>query len=253
MALVTGAGSGIGAALAQTLSKAGYTTIFSDLDPDSARESAQTMEAKGLDAMALQLDITNDQQITDAVAQISRRFGRLDILINNAGMQHVASLENFPPERWRMLIDVLLTGPAMLCRAALPFMREQNYGRIINIGSIHSLIASPYKSAYVTAKHGLLGFSKTLALETAAADITINTVCPSYVQTPLVERQIGNLALENQISEEQVVEEIMLAPMPKKAFIAVDELSGAMMFLLSPAAKHLTGQAIAIDGGWTAQ
>ncbi|MEH6515319.1 MAG: 3-hydroxybutyrate dehydrogenase [Halioglobus sp.] len=252
-ALVTGAGSGIGLALARDLANNGYTVILSDANYQAVEIAAERLKLENKAASAIQLDVTNDQHIADAIAAIESDLGRIDLLVNNAGVQHVASLEEFPVERWRFLTDVLLVGPAMLTRAVLPMMRQQNYGRIVNIGSIHSLVASPYKSAYVAAKHGLIGFSKAMALETADQDITINTLCPSYVNTPLVEKQIADQARENGITEAQVMDEIMLAPMPKKSFIDVKEMFGALNFLLSPAAKNMTGQQIVLDGGWTAR
>ena len=175
------------------------------------------------------------------------------MLINNAGLQYVAPIEDYPPERWQQLIAVMLTGAALMTRAALPAMRRKGFGRIVNIGSIHALVASPYKSAYVAAKHGLVGFSKSVALETRECDITINTVCPSYVKTPLVDTQIEALAVRHQLTQEQVIEEIMLEPMPKRQFIGLDELAGTVEFLLSPPARNITGQCITLDGGWTAQ
>ncbi len=187
------------------------------------------------------------------MAQTEAEFGRIDILVNNAGVQHVAALEDFPVDRWKLLTEVLLVGPAMLTRAVLPIMRRQNYGRIVNIGSIHSLVASVHKSAYVAAKHGLLGFSKVVALETANQDITINTICPSYVKTPLVDRQIASQAREHGIEEDEVINKIMLEPMPKKSFIAMDELLGAVDYLTGTAARNMTGQQIVLDGGWTAR
>ena len=174
-------------------------------------------------------------------------------MINNAGIQHVAKLEEFPGEKWQQLINIMLVAPAMLTQALLPTMRSKNYGRIINIGSVHSLIASPYKSAYVAAKHGLLGFSKTLALETGDCDVTINTLCPAYVKTPLVEKQIAAQAKEHGMSEEDVINKIMLEPMPKKSFIDIDELASSAAFLMDNSARNITGQTIVIDGGWTAR
>jgi 3-hydroxybutyrate dehydrogenase len=177
----------------------------------------------------------------------------IDVLVNNAGLQHVAPLEEFPIPRWEFLVSVMLTGVARLTRSVLPGMRGRGFGRVINIGSIHSLVASPYKSAYVAAKHGLLGFSKAIALETAGTDITVNTICPSYVKTPLVERQIADQARARGIPESEVVQKVMLAPMPKGVFVGVDELAGIVTFLVSAAARNITGQAIVVDGGWTAQ
>ncbi len=177
----------------------------------------------------------------------------LDILVNNAGLQYVASLEAFSMERWNLLVQVMLVGVARLTRAALPGMRERGYGRIINIGSIHSLVASPFKSAYVAAKHGLVGFSKVIALETAGTDITVNTICPSYVKTPLVDSQIAEQARVRGMAESEVVDTVMLQPMPKRVFIGIDELSAIAAFLASPAARNITGQTIVVDGGWTAQ
>ena len=172
-------------------------------------------------------------------------------MVNNAGIQHVARLEDFPLSTWQKIVDVLLTGPARMCKMLLPQMRAAGFGRIVNIGSIHGIVASPFKSAYVAAKHGLIGFSKVMALETADSDITINTICPAYVKTPLVAKQIKDQALEHGISEEEVISKIMLEPMPKKSFIDIDEIAETVCFLVSDAAKNMTGQALVLDGGWT--
>jgi 3-hydroxybutyrate dehydrogenase len=168
-------------------------------------------------------------------------------------LQYVANLEDFPQDRWDLLLRVMLNGACMMTRAILPGMRRHGFGRIVNIGSIHSLVASPFKSAYVSAKHGLLGFSKVVALETAETNITINTICPSYVRTPLVDKQIANQAREHGIGEDEVIREIMLKPMPKSCFISIEELYGIVAFLISDCARNITGQAITVDGGWTAR
>ncbi|HWG67111.1 MAG TPA: 3-hydroxybutyrate dehydrogenase [Rhodanobacteraceae bacterium] len=246
--LVTGAGSGIGAGIAHELAKAGHRVVVTDLDAAAARKVADEICAAGADAIAL--DVTSDASVEAMVKTLPRQ---VDVLVNNAGLQFVSRLEDFPIEKWALLVDVMLTGVARLTRALLPGMRERNFGRIVNTGSVHSLVASPFKSAYVAAKHGLLGFSKVMALETADADITINTICPAYVKTPLVEKQIADQARTHGISEGQVVNEIMLKPMPKRAFIGIDEIAGIVAFLISPAARNITGQTIVVDGGWTAQ
>ncbi|MCW1981279.1 3-hydroxybutyrate dehydrogenase [Xanthomonas arboricola] len=248
--LITGAGSGIGAGLATVLAADGHHLLVSDADLAAAEQTTQQVRAAGGSAEALALDVTDERSIAQALAAASRAP---EVLVNNAGLQHVAPLEEFPMQRWALLVDVMLTGAARLSRAVLPGMRAGGYGRIVNIGSIHSLVASPYKGAYVAAKHGLIGLSKVLALETADCDITANTLCPSYVRTPLVERQIADQARTRGIAEDEVIREVMLKPMPKGAFIEYDELAGTVAFLMSRAARNLTGQAIAIDGGWTAQ
>jgi len=245
--LITGAGSGIGKGLAQALGAEGHRLLVTDLRQQAAERVAEEIRAAGGEADARVLDVSD----ADSIAALAGES--VDVLINNAGLQHVASIETFPPEKFDQLIQVMLTGAAMLTRAVLPGMREQGFGRVINIGSIHSLVASPYKSAYVAAKHGLLGFSKVVALETADTDITINTVCPSYVLTPLVEQQIADQARANGISEQDVIDEIMLKPMPKGAFISLEELAGVCTFLISAAARNITGQTITVDGGWTAR
>jgi 3-hydroxybutyrate dehydrogenase len=233
--LITGAGGGLGQGLARHFHAAGHDIVATDVAP-----------AEGVPPVRA-LDVTSDADVA-AVARLP-----VDLLVNNAGLQHVAPLEDFPQERWERLIDVMLCGAARLTRAVLPGMRSRGYGRIVMIGSIHSLVASPYKSAYVAAKHGLLGFAKAIALETADCDVTVNTVCPSYIRTPLVDAQIAAQARSHGITEEEVIQRIMLEPMPKKAFITIEEVAGAIEFLISPAARNITGQTITIDGGWTAR
>jgi len=240
-ALITGAASGIGLAIGKDLAEQGYTVFLSDCNFSAAQSTCKELSRRGLKVFAQKLDVTSDADIANSIESITAKTGQIDVLVNNAGIQYVSRLEDFPTDRWKLLNDILLVGPAMLTRAALPLMRAQNFGRIVNIGSIHSLVASPNKSAYVAAKHGLLGFSKVVALETANQDITINTVCPSYVNTPLVEMQIANQAKENGISAEEVIHNIMLEPMPKKSFIEMDELTGAVNYLISNAARNMTG------------
>ncbi len=248
--LITGGASGIGFGMAQGFASNGYCVTLSDINNEALeRAVASLRETHNAEVYGLELDVTDSEQIASAPSRVVKP---VDVLINNAGIQFVSALEQFPEETWRLIIDILLTGPAMLTKAFLPHMYSQGFGRIINVGSIHSLVASPYKSAYVSAKHGILGFSKTIALESAEHDVTINTLCPSYVKTPLVENQIAAQAKNHNISEEEVIHDIMLKPMPKKAFIALSELADTALFLCSPSAKNITAQAITIDGGWTA-
>jgi 3-hydroxybutyrate dehydrogenase len=248
--LITGAASGIGAGLAAELARSGHHMILSDLKLDDVAPVAAKIRATGGQAEAVALDVTSDDSVAAALRSLS---GPVDVLVNNAGLQYVAPLEQFPIAKWEHLVQVMLIGVARLTRAVLSGMRERGFGRIINVGSIHSLVGSPYKSAYVAAKHGLVGLSKVLALETADVDITINTICPSYVKTPLVDKQIADQARTRGIPEAQVISQIMLQPMPKGVFIGFDELAGITAFLTSPAARNITGQTIVVDGGWTAQ
>ena len=252
-AVITGAASGIGLAISKDLARQSYNVILSDVNLRSLQAIVDELLKEDLHVLAQQLDVTSDSDISTMIKLLEQQGGHADILINNAGVQHVSKLEDFPVDRWKELNDILLVGPAMLTRAVLPLMRQHNYGRIINIGSIHSLVASPNKSAYVAAKHGLLGFSKVVALETANQNITINTLCPSYVKTALVEMQIARQAKEHGIPEDEVIHKIMLEPMPKKSFIALDEITGAVNYLISDAARNMTGQELVLDGGWTAR
>ncbi len=247
--LITGAGSGIGKGLAELAAGNGWQLIVTDLDRLAAEEAARAIVAEEGTAEAFELDVTSSDSIRLVMEAMAGR--RVDVLINNAGLQYVANLEDFPQDRWDLLVRIMLNGACMMTRAVLPGMKRHGFGRIVNIGSIHSLVASPFKSAYVSAKHGLLGFSKVVALETAQTDITINTICPSYVRTPLVDKQIANQAKEHGISEDEVIREIMLQPMPKGSFISIEELYGIVAFLVSDCARNITGQAITVDGGWT--
>lgn len=249
--LITGAASGIGAGLAVHLAESGHRLVVTDLDRTGAAAVAHGIEAAGGRALAAGVDVADAAAVRALFSDPNT--GPIDVLINNAGLQHVSRLEEFDPARWQLLINVMLVGAANTMRAALPGMRARGHGRIVNIGSIHSLIASPYKSAYVAAKHGLIGLAKTVALETADTDVTVNTICPAYVRTPLVDRQIAQQAVEHGLPAERVIGEIMLKPMPKKAFVTIAEIAAAVEYFIGDNARNVTGQALALDGGWTAQ
>lgn len=248
-ALITGAASGIGLGIARELAQKGLKVIVTDLQQAGVDQAVAQLTADGALCEGFKLDVTSDQDLQQLMSSLHNQ--RVDVLINNAGIQHVSRLEDFPMEKWQLIIEVLLTAPARLSKAFLPGMREQGFGRIVNIGSLHGVVASPFKSAYVAAKHGLLGFSKVLALETADTDITINTICPAYVKTPLVEKQIADQAKTHNISEDEVINRIMLEPMPKKAFIDIAEIAHIADFLIDENARNITGQALVVDGGWT--
>jgi 3-hydroxybutyrate dehydrogenase len=249
--LITGAASGLGRGLAQQLATKGHRLFLADLQLAAIRETLESLGGNALRASAHQMDVTSSSAIESFFTSIGEE--RIDVVINNAGLQHVSPIESFAEEKWDRLLDVMLKGAFLLTQKSVPRMRKNGFGRIVNIGSIHSLVASPFKSAYVAAKHGLLGLSKAVALECASADITMNTICPAYVRTPLVDAQIRSQAAAHAISEQDVIDKIMLEPMPKKAFITIEEIAATVEFLMSHEARNITGQTIVIDGGWTAR
>lgn len=247
--LITGAASGIGYGVAKSMGLKGHDIIITDINQQRVDEALSLLAKDGVTATGFPLDVTSSEDLDNLMANLDGV--RIDVLINNAGIQHVSRLEDFPMDKWQLILDVLLVGPTRSCQKMLPKMRAQGFGRIINIGSIHGLVASPFKSAYVAAKHGLIGFSKVIALETADTDITINTICPAYVKTALVEKQIADQAKQHGMSEADVVDKIMLEPMPKKSFIDIEEIAHTVEFLASSQARNMTGQALVLDGGWT--
>jgi 3-hydroxybutyrate dehydrogenase len=248
-ALVTGAASGIGRAIAQDLSDHGACVLVADLNEDEGQALAASLPR----AVFQRADVTSRDDCRALVDRAEREWGGVDVLVNNAGVQHVAPVEEFPEDRWEQLIRILLIAPFLLTKYALPHMYARGWGRIINMASVHALVASPYKSAYISAKHGLLGFTRTVALEAGDKGVTCNAICPSYVRTPLVDRQIDDLARENHIPREEVVEKIMLAPAARKKLLEPAEVAALATFLCSEAAAGITGSAQAIDCGWTAR
>ena len=254
-AIVTGSTSGIGLAIAQALAGAGAGITMNGLgDRDEIEAKRAALERDfGVGAIYSEANMTRPPEIVRMVRDATERFGSVDILVNNAGIQHVAPVDEFPPEKWDEIIAVNMSSAFHATRATLPGMRERGWGRIINLASAHGLVASPYKSAYVAAKHGVIGLTKTVALETAEDGITCNAICPGYVKTPLVEAQIPDIARLREVSEEDVVRNVMLAGQPTKRFVGLDELGGLAVFLCSDHAASITGAALQIDGGWTVQ
>ena len=248
-ALVTGAASGIGRAIAQDLTDHGACVLLADLNTDAGEALARELPR----AVFQRADVSSRVDCRGLVDRAQDEWGGVDILVNNAGVQHIAPVEEFPEDRWEQLLRILLVAPFLLTRYAIPHMYARGWGRIVNISSIHGLVASPYKSAYVSAKHGLIGFTRTVALEAGDKGVTCNAICPSYVRTPLVERQIDDLARENGISREAVVGDIMLAPAAIKRLLEPSEVAALATFLCSDAAAGITGSAQAIDCGWTAR
>lgn len=248
-ALVTGAANGIGLAVAEDLAARGAKVLLGDLNEEAGQAAAGRIAG----ALFQRADVSSREQCQALVERAKREWGRLDILVNNAGVQHVSPVEEFPEDRWEQLIRIMLIGPFLLTRYALPLMYEKRWGRIINVSSLHGLVASPYKSAYVSAKHGLMGLTKTVALEAADKGVTVNAVCPAYVRTPLVEKQIADQARVHGISEAEVVEKIMLAPAAVKRLLEPSEVAAYIGFLCSEAAGGITGSAQVMDCGWTAR
>jgi len=248
-ALVTGAASGIGQAIAEALGAQGARVLVSDLDEAGARAVAGRIPG----AIAQRADVSSREDCRTLVERAQKEWGRLDILVNNAGLQHVSPVEEFPEDKWELMIRIMLVGPFLLTRYALPLMYARKWGRILNISSLHGVVASPYKSAYISAKHGLMGLTKTVALEAADKGVTVNALCPSYVRTPLVEKQIADQARVNHMSEADVIEKIMLAPAAVKRLLEPSEVAAYATFLCSDAAGGITGAAQMMDCGWTAR
>ena len=249
-AVITGSNSGIGLGVARELAKAGANVVlnsFTDREEDHAL-AAEIAQVCGVEAKYVQADMSKAEDCRRLVVEA----GGCDILINNAGIQHVAPVQEFPTAKWEAIIAINLSSAFHTTAAAVTGMRERGYGRIINIASAHGLTASPYKSAYVAAKHGIVGLTKTIGLETARDPITCNAICPGYVLTPLVEAQIPDTMKEYNMSREDVIEQVMLQRQPSKEFATVEQLGGTAVFLCSDAAAQITGTTISVDGGWTA-
>ena len=247
VAIVTGAASGIGLATAEMLAKEGARVVLADIN----EAQLEAVSAKiGADALAV--DLGKREGCRELADYAMKQHGRIDILVNVAGIQNVASVEDFPEERWDFMIALMLTAPFLLTKYAWPSMRQNGWGRVINLNSIHGLVASEFKSAYVSAKHGLMGLTKTAALEGGPCGITVNSICPAYVRTPLVDNQIEAQAQNHGISKEEVVSKIMLQKAAIKTMLEPETIAEAVKFLCSDAAANITGTAFTIDGGWTA-
>ncbi|MDV6376957.1 3-hydroxybutyrate dehydrogenase [Sporosarcina sp. GW1-11] len=247
---ITGAAQGIGLEISKAFSEAGALVVLTDLNEEKVKEAAVTI---GGNAIGLKCDVTKEVDIQQAIDEAIAHFGRIDILINNAGMQHVSMLEDFPTEKFELLVKIMLTAPFITTKLVLPHMRKQKFGRILNMASINGLIGFAGKAAYNSSKHGVIGLTKVAALETATDGITVNAICPGYVDTPLVRNQLEDLANVRGVAMESVLEEIIYPLVPQKRLLDVNEVADLALYLSSDSAKGITGQAVVLDGGYTVQ
>ena len=247
IAVVTGAASGIGLAIAQALAGKGNQVVLADVN-----EEAGTREAEKIGGFFIKADLSTQQGCRALADAVLAKYGRCDILVNNAGIQHVAPIEDFPEEKWNFIINLMLTAPFLLCKYFWPSMKENSWGRVINLNSVHGLRASEFKVAYISAKHGMTGLTKTLALEGAKFGITVNNICPGYVRTPLVDGQIEDQAKTHGISREEVLEKVLLKKQAIKRMVEPSELGEAVLYICSDAARCMTGVSLTIDCGWSA-
>ena len=253
-ALVTGGNSGIGAAIALALAEAGAKVAVNYVGhPEAADALVQTIKQKHGEAISLQADVSDPQAVGELFRQMDKAWGGIDILINNAGIQVVAPIEDFPPEKWDAVLAINLSSAFHTIRAATPGMKAQKWGRIVNTASAHSLVASPFKSAYVAAKHGLAGLTKTVALELATFGVTCNCISPGYVWTPLVENQIPETMKARNLTRDQVINDVLLHAQPTKQFVTSEQVAALAVYLCSDNAAQITGANLSIDGGWTAE
>lgn len=253
-AIVTGGTSGIGLAMVRAFAAEGANVVLNGIGDaaENARTAAGVAEEYRVKAVHSPADMSKPDEIEAMIREMEESFGSIDILVNNAGIQFVSPIEEFPAEKWNQIIAINLSSAFHTIRHTVPGMKRRGWGRIINLASAHSLVASPYKSAYVAAKHGLAGLTKTIALETAESGITVNAISPGYVWTPLVESQIPDTMKARGLTKEQVIEDVLLKAQPTKQFVTVDQLGALAVFLCSDAASQMTGANISMDGGWTA-
>ena len=250
---ITGAASGIGLAISRTFAEKGATVVLTDRDEKSMDKAVAQLKAENLEVTSIVCDVTDETHIKSAIDQTYQKYSRIDILINNAGLQYISPIEDFPTAQFELLLKVMLTAPFIAIKHVFPVMKKQAFGRIINMASVNGLIGFVGKAAYNSAKHGVIGLTRVAALEGAMYGITVNAVCPGYVDTPLVQNQLSAIAKHRNIPVAKVLDEVIFPLVPQRRLITVNEVAGYVYFLAGEDAKGITGQAIVIDGGYTAQ
>jgi 3-hydroxybutyrate dehydrogenase len=252
-AFITGSASGIGLEIAKTFAQEGAKVVISDLNASKSEEVAAELREQGFEALAAPCDVTDEEAFKNSLQSAYKTFGSIDILVNNAGMQYVSPIEEFPTEKFELLVKIMLTAPFIGIKNVFPIMKKQGFGRVINMASINGVIGFAGKAAYNSAKHGVIGLTKVAALEGAADGITVNALCPGYVDTPLVRNQLGDLAKTRHVSLDSVIEEVIFPLVPQKRLLSVTEIADYAVFLASDKGRGVTGQAVILDGGYTAQ
>ncbi|NHC40364.1 3-hydroxybutyrate dehydrogenase [Bacillus sp. MM2020_1] len=252
-AFITGSASGIGLEIAKAFALEGAKVVISDLNAGKSEEVAAELREQGVEALSSPCDVTDEQAFTNSLQLAYKTFGSIDILVNNAGMQYVSPIEEFPTEKFELLIKIMLTAPFIGIKNVFPIMKKQGFGRVINMASINGVIGFAGKAAYNSAKHGVIGLTKVAALEGAADGITVNALCPGYVDTPLVRNQLGDLAKTRNVSLDSVIEEVLFPLVPQRRLLSVTEIADYAVFLASDKGRGVTGQAVILDGGYTAQ
>jgi 3-hydroxybutyrate dehydrogenase len=251
--VITGSASGIGYEIGKTFAENGSKVVLTDLNAEGVETAAENLRSLGYEAIGLKADVTSEEDIKNMIETAHKKYGRVDVLINNAGLQHVSPIEEFPTGKFELMIKIMLTAPFIATKYALPIMKEQGFGRIINVASINGLVGFAGKAAYNSAKHGVIGLTKVAALEAAPFGVTVNAICPGYVDTPLVRGQLQDIATTRNVALDKVLEEVIYPLVPQKRLLDVSEIADYAMFIASDKSKSVTGQAIVIDGGYTAQ
>ena len=251
--VITGSASGIGYEIGKTFAENGSKVVLTDLNAEGVETAAENLRSLGYEAIGLKADVTSEEDIKNMIETAHKKYGRVDVLINNAGLQHVSPIEEFPTGKFELMIKIMLTAPFIATKYAFPIMKEQGFGRIINVASINGLVGFAGKAAYNSAKHGVIGLTKVAALEAAPFGVTVNAICPGYVDTPLVRGQLQDIANTRNVALDKVLEEVIYPLVPQKRLLDVSEIADYAMFIASDKSKSVTGQAIVIDGGYTAQ